>query len=95
MRFKRCLSVILCTLISLLVVSSTTGFQVRQEPSRFDGLVIHDPSVTVGVATLPIVSLDGSDPIKSAWDSFLVSYSEKWSIYLDGRSGAPLLVEGE
>jgi hypothetical protein len=95
MRFTRSLPSILCILISLLVVSITLGFQVRQEPSRFDDLAIYDPSVIVGVTTLPIASLDTDNSYNIAWKSFLTAHGERWKIYLDGRSGAPLLVEGK
>ncbi len=85
----------LCLLVFILAGSVLLGFQVRQEPSRFDTLVIHNPSVIVGAATLSVESLNSDDPIRVAWESFLKSHGRNWEIYLDGRSGAPLLVEGK
>jgi fibronectin type 3 domain-containing protein len=75
--------------------SLSLGFQVRQEPSRFDHMVLHDPSLIVGVKTLPIASLDADHPKRLEWKSFLSSHGKNWKIYIDGRSAAPLLVEGQ
>ncbi|MEW5807434.1 MAG: hypothetical protein AB1756_08835 [Acidobacteriota bacterium] len=83
-------------LILALVVSASTimGFQVKQEPSRFDMLVIHDPS-NIGVATLSVETLGDGNPLRAGWEFFKAEYGPGWNIYLDGRSGAPLLVEGK
>jgi fibronectin type 3 domain-containing protein len=95
MKSGQFLSLCLCALIFLLIGATALGFQERQEPSRFDLLVIHDPSVTVGVATLSVDSLASTDPHRIAWDSFKSTHGPEWKIYLDGRSGVPMLVEGQ
>ncbi len=81
-------------LILALMVPAAVGFQVRQEQSRFDHLVIHDPS-NVSVATTPLASLDSDHPLRAGWNSFLGAHGASWNVYLDSRSGAPLLVEGQ
>ena len=50
--------VCLCALFFIMAGAASLGFQVRQEPSRYDHLVIYDPSSTVTVATLSVDSLE-------------------------------------
>src|SRR5438093_7526897 len=82
-------------LVLTLTVSQTVAYQIRKEASRFDKLAIPDPSQAVSVSTLPTDSLAPSDPTRAGWESFKVAHGQGWSIYLDRRSGAPLLVEGQ
>ena len=90
--FKR-----LCGLVLVVVLTSSfaLGFQPRQRPSRFDRLVIRDPSIAAGAATMPLQALDPSTPLRQAWESFGSAHGERWRIVLDRRTGAPLLVEGQ
>jgi fibronectin type 3 domain-containing protein len=81
--------------IFLLPTDPISAFQVRQESSRFDQLVIYDPSRMVSVSTLPLEYLSAHDSMNIEWESFLTAHGENWKIYLDGRSGAPILVEGQ
>ncbi len=83
-------------LVALLAVLSSTVFalQVRETPSRFDALVVHDPSSSSDVAATPSGSLPASEPLRAGWDRFRAAHGTAWSIYLDRRSGAPLLAFG-
>ena len=82
---------------SLLAFALTTAvaFQVRQKASRFDALVIEDFTATLDVATMSVDSLLPSDPARTGWDRFRAAYGNQWSVSLDRRSGAPMLVEGD
>ncbi|MEW5806202.1 MAG: hypothetical protein AB1756_02460 [Acidobacteriota bacterium] len=85
----------LLMILAFLIMGTTAlGFQTRQEPSKFDHLVIWDPS-NVSVATTPVDSLSTDDPLRIGWNSFKAAHGPGWKIYLDSRSGAPLLVEGQ
>ena len=82
---------------SILAISigASFAFQVRPRSSRFEALVVDNPKEALDVATMPAASLDRSEGLKVAWEGFLGSHGRDWSVYLDRRSGAPLLVEGQ
>jgi hypothetical protein len=89
------LAALAAALLSLVgAVSPVAAFQVRQRPSRFDSLVIHDPSVQAGAATIAVGRLPESSVLQSAWEEFQAAEGPGWEVYLDGRSGAPMLVQG-
>lgn len=91
-RWRAAVAVFLALL--LVTASSAVAFQVRQEPSRFDALVVEDPSQSLDVATTPVASLPSTESSRGAWEAFRAVHGQAWSVYLDRRSGAPLLVEG-
>jgi len=82
----------------VVLVALSTGaalaFQARPKTGRFDPLVVEDPSASIDVATAPVGSLPSSEPLRTGWERFRSLSGGSWSIYLDRRSGAPLLVEG-
>jgi hypothetical protein len=82
------------TIIAALAVSLGTvnAYEVPDNRGRFDGLVAGDPSVALDVATMPVASLPSAARI--GWDGFRAAHGAEWAIWLDRRSGAPLLVEG-
>jgi len=86
--------VAVCSAVVLASASSVFAFQVRPTPSRFDALVIEDPSRSPDVATTPVDSLPATERVRQAWDGFRAANGKDWRVYLDRRSGAPLLVEG-
>ncbi len=71
------------------------ALQVPEKGGRFDDLVIEDPGNGLEVATTPVGSLAVSDPARVRWEVFRATHGQEWSVYLDRRSGAPLLVEGK
>jgi len=84
-------------LVALVVcgASAVQALQVPEKGRRFDGLVIQDPGAVSEVATTPVGSLALGDPARTRWDVFRATHGQEWSVYLDRRSGAPLLVEGK
>jgi hypothetical protein len=66
---------------------------VADAHGRFDPLVTGDPAAALDVATMPAASLPSA--ARAGWDGFRAAHGTDWSISLDRRSGAPLLVEGE
>ncbi len=93
---KRALPLGLGLGLGLTLAASTPAlaFQVRQDKSRFDALVVADPSLTTAVATTPVESLSPGTPERIAWQNFKLARGAAWRVVLDRRSGAPLLVEG-
>ena len=85
--------------VSLMLLLGTAGsavaFQMRPKSSRFDALVVHDPSTSPDVATTPLASLPSTENARGAWETFRAKHGQSWAVYLDRRSGAPLLVEGK
>jgi subtilisin-like proprotein convertase family protein len=84
-------------MVGWLALASFGGAQALQVPEdarRFDALVIEDPTGSLGVATTPLGALSTADPLRAGWETFRRAQGNDWSIYLDRRSGAPLLVEG-
>jgi subtilisin-like proprotein convertase family protein len=91
----RCAAACAVGIVVLLIsVGVSLAFQVRPKTSRFDALVIENPTNAMNVSTTPLASLQSSDPARAKWDGFKSAHGPSWSVYLDRRSGAPLLVEG-
>ena len=89
-------------LVVLVVVGSmiaampgARALQVPQTPGRFAALAIPDPSLEV--STAPMLADDARVPAaaRTAWGAFKTLNGPAWDVYLDGRSGAPLLVQGQ
>jgi subtilisin-like proprotein convertase family protein len=91
---SRAVGVGLCV-VSLVAASSGLAFQMRQEKSRFDALVIENPAASLDVATLPVESLPAAHPLRAGWDAFRAAYGTGLRVVLDRRSGTPLVVEGQ
>src|SRR5262245_34251084 len=85
--------VVVCAL-ALIVVTAALAFQVQQQGDRFDALGSPDPSTVSGVATAPVDALGEQDPLRTGWSAFRALHGDQWSVWLDRRSGAPMLVEG-
>ena len=83
--------------VALLTVTanSVLALQVRARSSRFDALVVDAPTQSLDVATTPLASLEAADRVRGAWQGFRAAHGPSWSVYLDRRSGAPLLVAGQ
>ncbi len=67
---------------------------IRQEISRFDGLVIEDPSTRLAVVAESPDEIPGFDGGRVAWEAFRRTHGPSWRIRVDRRSGSPTLVEG-
>ncbi len=82
--------------LTLAVALTSTAFAVHgpQPGRRFDALAFQDPAAFIDVAATPVGSLPAGDTVRAGWDGFRATYGRDWSIYLDRRSGAPLLAEG-
>ena len=81
--------------IALAGLVPSFALKVREDASRFDAISIGDPGLAVQPATVT-----ASDPRLAAakrggWSSFKALNGGAWDVYLDGRSGAPLLVQGQ
>ncbi len=92
-RIRLSARVVVCGLTSI-AVTAALAFQVKQTRGRFDALVIPDPSTASGVATTPVDALGAQDALRTGWNAFRASHGPQWSVWLDRRSGAPMLVEG-
>ncbi len=67
---------------------------VRQEVSRFDQLVIQDPSSRLGALGEQPEQVPGFEAAKAGWDAFRADHGNSWQVHVDRRTGAPLLVQG-
>ena len=80
------------------VVLTSTGpayaFKVRPKTNRFDAKVVEDPTTSIDVVTTELNELPATNSVRSAWEGFRVAHGP-WTVHLDRRSGAPLLVEGQ
>jgi trimeric autotransporter adhesin len=84
-----------CACLLLVPDGAALAFGVRPKSGRFDARVIENPVGALDVATTPVSSLAAGEAVRAPWDAFRAAHGSAWSIYLDRRSGAPLLVEGE
>jgi hypothetical protein len=82
-------------ILSVAWLSASLAVQVPDTKHRFDDLILADPATSIDVGTTPVGSLPGSDRARTAWEEFRAAHGQDWSVYLDRRSGAPLLVEGK
>ena len=85
---------VLLTVLSI-AASGAFAFQQRPKTSRFDALVVADPSSSPEAATTPVASLPAADHARGAWQGFRAAHGPSWRAYLDRRSGAPLLAFGQ
>ena len=92
----RALPKALAVIVALIIAgaSAVYALQVPERGGRFDDLVIVDPGNGLDVATTPVGSLPVGDRARAGWEVFRATHGQEWSVYLDRRSGAPLLVEG-
>src|SRR5438445_1320568 len=88
-------AVLTLALVLLAGLPATQALQQRQDPSRFDSIAIPDPSLLVSPATLAPEAVQIPEPVRAGWRSFKAANGEAWDVYLDARSGAPLLVQGQ
>ncbi len=93
----RALNLALAGIVASVLVGTTAvhALQVPEKGGRFAELVVQDPAGGLEVATRPVGSLAVSDPARAKWEVFRATHGQEWSVYLDRRSGAPLLVEGK
>jgi hypothetical protein len=86
-----------CAVLVAAAVASAIpvlALQVPDKGRRFDDLVVVAQENSLDVATTPVGALRVGDPSRSRWEAFKAEHGQDWSIHLDRRSGAPLLVEG-
>jgi hypothetical protein len=81
-------------LVVVCVVGPVFAAVVPQEESRFDARVIWDPSTGLGRVGETPDQLPGFEDGRAAWRAFQRSTGGDWRVWLDRRSGVPLLVEG-
>jgi len=79
---------------ALVLATPLLALVAERAPSRFDRLVILNPATRLGTIAETAESLPGFDAEKAGWDSFRQETGGTWSVQIDRRSGAPLLVEG-
>jgi len=77
-----------------LTATAAVALQVREPSSRFDAFVVEDTVGSLDTTTTDVNSLAAGDALRLDWGRFRAAYGANWSVYLDRRSGAPLLAEG-
>jgi hypothetical protein len=87
--------VVLSAILTLLAGwhSSVIAIEAPDSPGRFDSLEAGDPAAALDAATMPAESLPSA--ARTGWDGFRAAHGAAWAIWIDRRSGAPLLVEGQ
>ena len=100
MRSTKLMSMVHCLSFSLIIACfSMAGLSwaivVPEEPSRFDQLVIYNPTARLGIVAETPDAIPGFEQERSGWDTFIKSNSGRWKVYIDRRSGSPTLVEGQ
>ncbi len=86
----------LCISALVLVAWSVSPAAPGARPGvvPLDALLKPSPSEGLDVATEAVDALPAESPVKAGWDAFRAAHGGDWQIYLDRRSGAPLLVQG-
>jgi len=83
------------TAVWLLAAFASFAFEVPTSPGRFDAVEIQDPTTTVIPTALEIDSTQLPLSMRNTWSGFKGAHGEQWNIYIDARSGAPTLVQGQ
>jgi hypothetical protein len=65
-----------------------------REPSRFDPYAIEEPVALLGVVAEAPDAIEGFEEGVARWRDFGSALGGSWKVWIDRRSGAPLLVEG-
>ncbi len=90
-----CLSVLSLVALMLGWPPAARALQVPGAPGRFSGLAIPDPSEAVSPEIVPLGNVGVPASIRSGWGASKDLDGPGWDIYLDARSGAPILVQGQ
>ena len=91
-RFRR--NVAFRVLVVCLSISSASAFEVRQDASRFERLLVSDEARALDVSTAPLDTIAATTAARAGWEQFRAEHGPTWDVYLDKRSGAPLYVRG-
>jgi hypothetical protein len=84
---------IILAIVALAGSRPAVAIELPESHGRFEALIQGDPSAALDAATMPAASLSWA--ARAAWDGFRVKHGAEWAIWLDRRSGAPLLVAGQ
>ena len=87
-------SLALVFLTVLVAVSLVQAAVVPERVTRFDSLVIYDPTSGLGQIGERPEDLPGYDAERAGWEAFRAAHGGGWRVHLDRRSGTPLLVDG-
>jgi hypothetical protein len=63
-------------------------------PNRFDRLAIQDPSSRLGVVAEAPERVPGLEALRDGWSAFRRAHGASWRVWVDRRSGTPILAEG-
>jgi hypothetical protein len=85
---------VLSAAFALAATAASFAAVVDTEPTRFDRVLLPDPSAQVGVLAESPDALPGFDQERQGWAAFKSAYGS-WKVSIDRRSGAPLLVQGQ
>src|SRR5262245_27304335 len=83
---SRCCAVLRRTIVvglSATFFVAAFAFRAERRTSRFDPLVIPDPSGSLDAATQRVDELPAGDPVRAGWDGFLAAHGPGWSVRLD------------
>lgn len=78
----------------LLATLPALAYREATDPSRFDRLVRWDPHAAAGIVAEAPDELPGFAAEAAGWTAFSGAHGASWTVRVDRRSGAPLLVEG-
>jgi len=67
---------------------------VNRRSSRFDRVVVADPSWSIGIVAETPDAIPGFDQERAGWAAFQSQNGGGWNVFVDRRSGSPLLVQG-
>ena len=81
-------------LSTIFLFDNTQAFQVRQDKTPLDDRIVVDPVATMNGDTIPLDSPSVAAVRRAGWDRLNMNATSGWRVYLDRKSGAPMLVDG-
>jgi trimeric autotransporter adhesin len=88
-------ALVAAVLVGFAAATSAPALQIAPKSERFGALTIDDPTQGLDVSTMALTSLPATDALRAGWEKFRAAGNAAFSIHLDRRSGAPLLVQGK
>lgn len=77
-----------------LLCAAASAAVVPPPSERFGHLIVHDPSALLGTVAVSPEAIPAFEEGRAAWNAFRAEHGSAWRIFLDRRSGVPLLVDG-
>jgi len=93
-RFFHPAACFLTILTVLAMTGSAWSFTDDHEVMTFSDLVQSRPGGVIGIRAIAHSDLPATEGLREGWDAFITEQNGGWKVWIDTRSGLPMLVSG-